>query len=316
MHPVNRRAFLRHAGLAIAGAAALPLRAESTKAATRVVDTHTHFYDPTRKEGVPWPTPGTPLYRRVLPEDWLAVAEPCGVRETIVVEASELLQDNDWILALAARNPSIIGFVGRLHPGTPDFDKHLGRLASNPLFKGIRIPEEIVLPGVENREFRRGLVVLADHGLSLDLNGAPRNIRAGTKFAEYRPLRIVIDHLGGPGDPAHLTAEWRATIRELASQPNVFCKVSAFMEQTAAAAAKWGGAPRETEYYAPVIEHCWQCFGPDRLIYASNWPVSDKGGTYADQFRIVSEFFSAKGADACEKLFWKNSQAAYRWAAR
>ena len=72
---MNRRTFLQHAATATAGiAASLPGRAAVP--AMRVVDTHTHFYDPSRKEGVPWPGKGTPLYRTVLPQDWLAVATP------------------------------------------------------------------------------------------------------------------------------------------------------------------------------------------------------------------------------------------------
>ena len=75
-------------------------------------------------------------------------------------------------------------------------------------------------------------------------------------------------------------------------------------------------APRDTAYYQPVLDHCWECFGEDRVVYGSNWPVSEKGGTYADEFKIVSEYFTAKGSGASEKYFWKNSLAAYRWIER
>src|SRR5882757_7284055 len=104
---MNRRTFLQRSAAYAAGIAVSPLRGATTSAVTRVVDTHTHFYDPTRSQGVPWPSKGSPLYRTVLPKDWLAVAAPCGVSQTVVIEASSWLEDNAWILELATGEPSI-----------------------------------------------------------------------------------------------------------------------------------------------------------------------------------------------------------------
>ena len=104
-----------------------------------IIDTHTHFYDPTRPEGTPWPDPRDEvLYRRVLPEDYKALAVPQGVSGTVVVEASEWVEDNQWILNLAADEPFIVGFVGNLQPGSKDFGSNLERFSANPLFRGIR----------------------------------------------------------------------------------------------------------------------------------------------------------------------------------
>ena len=91
------------------------------------------------------------------------------------------------------------------------------------------------------------------------------------------------------------------------------CKVSALVEQTK---DDYGKAPRETEFYKPILDHVWECFGEDRVVYGSNWPVSDKGAPYDVVFRIVDEYFSAKGAAVREKYFLKNSHAAYRWIVR
>jgi L-fuconolactonase len=126
-------------------------------------------------------------------------------------------------------------------------------------------------------------------------------------------LRIVINHLGGSGDPQALKPEWNENIRLLAQRPNVYMKVSALVEQVP---GKEGRAPRELDYYLPVLNHLWECFGPDRLIYGSNWPVSDRGAPYATVFRLVAEFFRSKGREAEEKYFWRNSLAAYRWIER
>jgi predicted TIM-barrel fold metal-dependent hydrolase len=119
--------------------------------------------------------------------------------------------------------------------------------------------------------------------------------------------------LGASGDPKSLHPQWKENIAAVARRPNVFMKVSALVEQIR---CEPGQAPRDTEYYLPVLDHLWESFGPDRLIYGSNWPVSDRGAPYDVVFMIVQEYFAGKGAEATEKYFWKNSQAAYRWKDR
>lgn len=314
---MNRRSFLRNSALATAGAIAAPLTSRAAAPATRVIDTHTHFYDPTRPDGVPWPGKGSPLYRQVLPKDWLAVAAPSGVKETVVVEASAWLEDNAWILDLAARERSIVGFVGHLLPQADDFARHLQRFGANPIFRGIRVSGRDFLDNADKDEFRKGVRLMADMNLELDVNGGPPILAPVAKLAAEVPaLRIVINHVGGAGDPTKLSDPWREGMKAAGQQKNVFCKVSALLEQTAQSAREWGKAPREAAYYAPILDHCWECFGEDRLVFGSNWPVCEKGGSYEDQVKVVADYFSAKGKEACEKYFWKNSLAAYRWVER
>jgi len=314
---MNRRTFLHQSTAAAAGLLAFPIRGRAAAPATRVIDTHTHFYDPARPEGVPWPGRGSPLYRPVLPKDWLAVAAPDGVTETVVVEASNRLEDNAWILDLAATERCIVGFVGHLLPHVVDFPQHLKRFGSNPLFRGIRVSGRDFLDHAEKAEFRTGLGLMSDLGLELDVNGPSTILPAAAKLAAELPaLRIVINHVGSAGDPSRLSEPWREGMKAASQQKNVYCKVSALLEQTDASGKEWRKAPKETAYYAPILDHCWECFGEDRLVYGSNWPVCEKGGTYAEQFKIVAEYFSARGKEACEKYFWKNARDAYRWVDR
>ena len=312
---MNRRTFVQSSALFAAEIVARGV----TRAApvARIVDTHTHFYDPTRPKGVPWPEKGSPLYRTVMPRDWLAVATPLGVTETVIIEASAWVEDNAWILELAAREKCIVGFVGHLLPHDPEFAKHLKRFAANPIFRGIRVSNDDFVAHVNEPDFRRGIALLADLGLSLDVNGPPALHPALARLAADVPaLRVVVDHVGSAGDPTRLTAEWRAGMSALGRQRNVYCKISALLEQTALSATEWGKAPRDTAFYAPILDHCWESFGEDRVIYGSNWPVCEKGGSYADQFRIVDDYFGTKGEAVRAKYFWKNSREVYRWLER
>ncbi|MCX6942201.1 MAG: amidohydrolase family protein [Verrucomicrobia bacterium] len=313
---MNRRTFVRQIAAATTSVALPSWGHAGSPLATRIVDTHTHFYDPARQQGVPWPAKGTSLYRSVHPKDWLAVAAPHGVKETVIVEASAWLEDNQWILDLAAQEKCVVGFVGRLSPQDEAFPRDLKRFAANPLFRGIRVGRDF--PGNRDKpEFQRGLRLMADLGLELDVNGgAPLHQPVAQLAAEISTLRIVVNHVGGAGDPRRLSDGWRSGMKAMGRQKNVFCKVSALAEQTEESTQHPGSAPRDTAYYQPILDHCWEVFGEDRLLYGSNWPVCEKGGTFPDQFKIVSEYFAGKGREACEKYFWKNSLTAYRWINR
>lgn len=309
MSSMNRRRFLQSSA-----ALALPAIASAAPAATRIIDTHTHFYDPTRPQGVPWPGKGTKLYRKVLPADWRALAEPHGIKETVIVEASPWVEDNQWILDLAANEKCIVGFVGYLDPTAPEFAANVKCFAANPIFRGVRWRSVLVNLDTNHEATLNGARVLAEHGLELDLNGGPETLASAAKLAADVPdLRIVINHLGSSGDPKSLKPEWKENITTIAKQKNVWMKVSALVEQVKGAD---GNAPRDVGYYLPILDHLWESFGPDRLIYGSNWPVSARAAPYDVVFGIVRDYFSTKGSEACEKYFWQNSRDAYRWIER
>ncbi|WP_082408406.1 amidohydrolase family protein [Verrucomicrobium spinosum] len=229
-----------------------------------IVDTHTHFFDPTRPQGVPWPQPGTQLYRKVMPSDWKALANPLGIYQTVVVEASKWVEDNQWILELAEREKSIVGFVGNLDPGTPEFGDQLKRFAANPVFRGIRVGGSRLIKGVEEPEFVAGIKRLVDRDLSLDVNGGPDLLMAVDKLAVKVPeLRIVVDHVGGAGDAAKPSSAWKEGIKASARHPKVWCKVSA------GGRARWreGKCTQRRRILCPGAGHGLACLwrGPTRI---------------------------------------------------
>ncbi len=300
---------------ATAPAATEPAPPES--AAPQIVDTHTHFYDPGRPQGVPWPEPGSWLHRRVQPDDWAALARPHGITHTVVVEASDWIEDNQWLLDLADSDRRIVGVVGNLDPMAPEFASRLQRFAAHPIFRGIRNrrPNAELRTLVDQPAFRTALRQLAEAGLSLDVNiGPPDDLVAVARLAATLPdLRLILDHVAGAGDPRRLSDTWKSGLRAAAAHPGVFCKVSGLVEQTD---HPHGEAPRDPEFYFPTLHHVWECFGEDRVIFGSNWPVSDKGAPFETVFRVAQSFISTKGTTATGKFFLDNSKAAYRWLVR
>jgi predicted TIM-barrel fold metal-dependent hydrolase len=283
-----------------------------------IIDTHIHLYDPTRPEGVPWPPKdGAVPYRTTLPSRFREVSKPSGVVGAIEVECSPWLEDNQWVLDVAERDTIMVGTVGNLEPGRPGFSGHLERFHRNPLFRGIRYAylwnrdfrAEIAKP-----DFLSGLKLLADADLVLDTaNPRVALLEDVLRISDAVPnLRIVIDHLprlARPQEPQPRAA-YDAAMRELAQRRRVYVKVSAVLERVD------GRVPRELSYYRPKLDEIWETFGEDRLLYGSDWPNSDPVGTYEQVFGIVHEYFTAKGREAAEKYFWKNSVAAYKWVRR
>lgn len=170
--PISRRQWIISGVAGTVGLGLRPLPAAEPAEELDIIDCHTHFYDPTRTDGIPWPPKDSPLYRTVLPQDLRALKKYRPVTGTVIVEASNRVEDNAWLLELAKDDPFIVGIVGNLTPGTPEFAGHVKRFAADPLFRGIRISVQL-LQDLLQKNRTEDLKLLADHDLELDVNGGP-----------------------------------------------------------------------------------------------------------------------------------------------
>jgi L-fuconolactonase len=309
---MDRRTFLTVA----AGPA---LFAENAKSPSiPIIDTHIHLFDTTRPKGVPWPgKDDTILYRPALPQRYRKIAQPLGIAGAIVVEASPWLEDNQWVLDVAAKDTMIVGFVGNLDLGKPPFRQQLERFLRNPVFRGIRYGNlwgRSVTEDLVRRDFVSDLKALADSGLGLDTaNPNPALIADVLRISDLVPgLRVIIDHLPQLEMPTEAQARrlYQADLRELGRRPRVYVKVSEVARRVN------GQVPKDLNFYKPGLDELWDIFGPDRLIYGSDWPNSDHWASYGEVFNLAWQYFTAKGQAVAEKVFWKNSVAAYRWKPR
>lgn len=308
---ISRRTLLRW-GSALASTAA-PNRAPAADRG-RVLDAHVHFYDPTRPQGVPWPPPNqTVLYKPTYPERYLANIRPFHVDGVVAVEASAWLEDNLWLLEVADRSPLVWAVVGNIQPGHPDFKDALGRFARHPLFRGIRINAGSVSAIAAQPEALSDLKLLGAKDLSLDiLLDGPRRFPEIARLAAMLPgLRLVLGHLplDPPGDEA-ARAAYRDGLRALGRAPSVYAKVSGVVRRIA------GRVPEDAGFYKPALDRLWEAFGPDRVIYASNWPASDLIAPYPVLYRVVRDYLAGQDPQAGVKFFWKNAATVYRCGER
>jgi predicted TIM-barrel fold metal-dependent hydrolase len=309
---MNRRTSFVWGAIGGFGMASGFSRASDDQPAIPIIDCHTHFYDPSRPEGVPWPdSKDESLYRTVLPESFKRLAQPLGIVGTVVVEASAWVEDNQWLLDLSSADPYLLGIVGRLDFASDAFPEQLARFARNRRYRGIRVLTQELRDesnGADKRIEHCNLLV--SHDLELDVNGGPETPQHVATLASRVPdLRIVINHVGNlPIDGHEPPRSWIEGMENAAKHPNVFCKVSALVEQSVTRPA-----PEQIAYYAPVLDTLWRVFGEDRLIFGSNWPVSDRGAPLETVVHIVRKYFFDKGERAARKFFSENALSAYRW---
>jgi L-fuconolactonase len=279
----------------------------------QIIDTHTHFWDPGRPipPGRPKPVPFS-NGRTVLPNEYVTAARKAGISGTVVVEASGWVEDNEWVLGEARKNPIIIGVIGNLNEvlGTPRFAEVLDKLSADPIFRGIRLSkaEDLARP-----EWQENLGFLARKGLTADLNagGIAALETVAAHASRFPTLKIVLDHAAYIDFGKPPTSEWIRAFEHAAAAPNVYCKVSRFQEQAGAKPA-----PSDPGHYRATLDVLWRVFGEDRLLFGSNWPLSESAGSLRDAVAIMKAYFDQKGAEAPRKFFSGNAKSVYGWVER
>ncbi|MEQ9406521.1 MAG: amidohydrolase family protein [Fuerstiella sp.] len=290
----------------------LSAAAEDPKPVRHLIDTHIHLYDTTRDIEMAWPPADDKvLYKPHLPAEYSRIAKAAGVTGVVIVEASDHLEDNNWVLDLVQEDDFYMGLVGNVDVNRPDFEQQVLRLKQDQRFVGVRPrgPDPI---DYSNDRVLINLRVLAKHNLTMDYltnGGGIPGIETIDRVARAIPnLRIVVNHcLGYDFDGKAPSPEWIAAVERLAANKNVFCKISGLYQRSVPQPA-----PRQLDHYQPVLEVLWKHFGRERLIYGSNWPVTKHTGSYASFRELVDRFISAKGQDAREHYYWKNAATAYR----
>lgn len=260
---------------------------------------------------------GVALRRRALPEDAAPALRAAGVAGVVAVQARQTLGETYWLLGLADAAPAVVrGVVGFVDLRAPDAAAALATAALHPALVGVRHvihdePDPVAFMASE--AFNAGLAALPEHNLVYDLLLFPAHLSAAAALARRHPrVRFVLDHAGKPPLAAMDSEEgatWRAGIAELAACANVACKVSGLLTCIKAGSA-W-----EPPALTPALDAVWASFGPDRLLFGSDFPVSRLAGEDAGSGRFVAAleaYVGARGdAGATAKLFAGNARVWY-----
>ncbi len=318
---VNRRALLKQGVLASCGAlsphASLFLYARSPAPQTRILDAHIHLFDPSRPGGVPWPPRGDLIYKPALPARYQAGAEQLGVVGAIAIEASPLASDNDWLLGIVQSSPFMVGMIGDLAPTANDFGAQLERLHRNPLFLGVRhgnLWNRSISQDLADPAFWTAMRQLSQAGLVLESANPDLPLLAALlKVVEREPgLSVVIDHLPHMAEPTSSQDQelLSALLAQLGKAPRTFAKLSEIPVQVG------GGPVLDLGVYRSRLDRLWNAFGPDKLIFGSDWPNSDHVASLTVTFGLVERYLAERNSRSREKFFFSNSKAAYRWQPR
>ena len=295
-----------------------------------VIDTHIHIFDKTRR-GTPYPATmaagGEPPQGYIaLPNRYKLVVSPFGVVGAVIVEASDRLEDNFWLLDVAKEHPIIVGLVGNLNPTDSTFARNLEKLVRNKLFFGIRPRAAFggggLLKGLDQPELMANLKRLADADCSVDTDTPSMGATAPEALVrlldKIPSLRLVMDHLPGLtyrlkefGDKAAMSNYVRH-LQELGKRPNVYIKLSEVVRPVN------GKVSTDLATYKDWLDQLWSIFGDDRIVFGSDWPQSEslEFNSYPNLIKVARDYVASKSPAAMEKVFWKNSAKAYRWVQR
>lgn len=271
------------------------------------LDAHQHFwiYSPA---DYPWIQADWPLRRDFLPADLAPLLQASGLDGSVAVQARQSLEESRWLLELADASPFIKGVVGWVDLRAPAVEEQLGRLAAHPKFVGVRHvvqdePDDRFMLGAD---FLRGIGKLKEFGLTYDLLVYPRQLPAAIELARAFPEQaFVLDHLAKPLIREGRLSPWREQIRELAALPNVMCKVSGLVTE-----ARWKAW--DAGDFLPFLDVAFQAFGPDRLMYGSDWPVALLAADYHQVLTLVREHVALHDKNLETKMFGLNAARFYR----
>jgi L-fuconolactonase len=270
------------------------------------IDAHQHFWDYSAAE-YPWIGQGLErLARDYLPPDLTPLLAAEGLDGSVAVQARQSVEESRWLLDLAAAHPLVKGVVGWVDLRSDRVGDDLRVLAANPTFVGVRhvVQDEPDPRFVLDESFVRGLRQLHRHGLTYDLLLYPHQLPAAIELVGLLPEQpFVVDHLAKPRIAFGEIEAWEREIRAIARHENVCCKVSGMVTE----AARQGWTPDD---FTPYLDVVLDAFGPERLMFGSDWPVCLLAGEYADVAAIARDYFSRLTA-AEQQMIWGDTAARF-----
>ena len=272
------------------------------------IDAHHHLWKYNARDYV-WMNDTMTLLRRdfLIPE-LEALMREAGVEGTVAVQARQTIAETEWLLKLAEHHPFILGVVGWVPLAELDAGLTLDRLVHHPRLKAVRHvlhdePDDFYML---NDDFNRGVDLLQSYRLAYDILIFERHLPQTIAFVDRHPGQVfVIDHIAKPRIRDGVMSPWRERMEDLAQRDNVYCKVSGMATE-----ADWNNWSPDT--LRPYFDVVLSAFGPNRLMFGSDWPVLTLAGNYKTWMDTFRSFVRELSRDEQESLCRSTAAAAYR----
>ena len=267
------------------------------------IDAHQHFWHYNNLEFGWINDKMSVLKRDFLPDDLYKELQTANFDGSIAVQARQNLIETEWLLNLANLNSFIQGVVGWLDLCSPDIEEQLNLFTKYPKLVGVRhvVHDEPDDNFMMRRDFQNGISLMKKYNLTYDLLLFPKHLELAIELVKILPnQKFVLDHMSKPQIKKQIHFPWNKNIYKLAQYPNVYCKLSGMVTE-----ADWDSWKySDFTYYLNTV---YECFGEDRLMIGSDWPVCTLAGSYKQTMSIVIEFIKGLNKDVQDKILGENS---------
>lgn len=273
-----------------------------------IIDSHHHFwqYDTVDYD---WIDDSMSRIRQdFLPQHLHQTIQSAGVDGVVSVQARQTVAETDWLLTMAHQNDFIKGIVGWLPISAPNFEGLLSQYLQNPKLKALRhvIQGEADDHFILGTAFNQGIDLLKNTRLVYDILIFERHLPQTIQFVDKHPNQLfVLDHIAKPLIGKNQMEPWKQNIRELSRRPNVYCKVSGMV--TEADYQNW-----THEQLVPYFDVVLDAFGPDRLLFGSDWPVCLVAVEYPAWLNFIRQQVSSLSASEQASILGLNAIKVYQ----
>ena len=273
-----------------------------------IIDTHHHFwnYDPVEYDWID--NDMARIRRSFLPADLKETLKGTGVEGVVSVQARQSIEETDWLLKLAAENEFMRGIVGWLPLAAENIGELLDQYSQNKNLKSLRhvVQGEPDPNFILGKEFNRGVSLLKNYNLSYDILIFEHQLANTITFVDQHPYQqFILDHIAKPRIKANTLEPWAKYLWELAERENVSCKISGMV--TEADFNNW-----TEEQLKPYFDVVIKAFGPERLLFGSDWPVCLVATEYSNWLNLVKKQLAQFSEDEQKMIFHKNAEKVYQ----
>jgi len=267
------------------------------------IDAHQHFWIYNEKEYA-WITDDLRKIRRNYePDDLFKELKANQFDGAIAVQARQNLEETEWLLKLAEENEFIKGVVGWVDLRSNQLESQLERFCKRKKFVGVRhvVQDEPDNQFVVGEDFLDGISLLSKYNLTYDILVFAHQLPYSTKMVEKFPdQKFVLDHIAKPKIKDQELDSWEREMETVATYPNVYCKLSGMLTE-----ADWKDWKEED--FKPYLDVVFGCFGTKRVMFGSDWPVSQLAGSYKDTVSLVESYIESYSEEDRNSIMGNNA---------